>query len=811
MLSLKWKWKCFRYLVAIEEARSAKTSVTKKVMSMSLWGSQTRYTFGALRNAQLVPVHFPGWTLRIYVEKPRDDDTTVFPPVPKRILSKLVDLGAEVIRVDVSRSHIPPMMWRFLVADDMSVDYFIVRDSDCRVQDRDYTVVAEWMASKTAFHCVRDHPSHAQYPILGGLWGGIPRKLREILPIPWQDLMMGLRSDYSQDMSFLASAIWPKVQSFAFCHDSVSCKSWLNSHPFPVARLGTEHLGQVFDAFGNARDDDIQILLENRPPDECTVVQHEDPPKYAVTAAILSLSSSKATGHLSDIEKIQLLNATRTNISGFLLQTDASKEVFQEQLIPVKNLPKTSDYRNTSFQHNRSSIVSAIVNSNASLPVSPDALDSKFRQFAVNKRKIDSHLPFSSRQNASNLASTVISKDKHGHSAVNPIHKPIEVTSFRKALPSVVVWTMNYGIFPLHSVKDLLSSDRFQFIDQSLASNCRETRTCARNLRIITRKSGLNLTEDLIHAFHDEYEADPEMNLVSHFLCTYPISLCELYTEFNRPMVLYISSRYEHGRYTAAQWRHLNTWLATIATKASSRILTATVYDAHYLKYFTGIEAMVVAPHCGYTGVTYRPKSSIVLLSATGIPAFDEDFTRRFNRAVKDFSVNLRIVSSADISSGVGRVSAAAAALHLAVIHVPSDAITEDFCEHLAIGIPIFVPTLDLAVAWHFQYDVLSRFTWNSVRHLQGEKFDGSPLSPAVGMEGVPDPNANHNRTAVKYWLKLSAFYQSPFLIYFSSFEELITKLQRTNLSETSAAMAQRSAETRLNAAEQWLKVFQRH
>lgn len=246
---------------------------------MSLWSSQTRYTFGALRNAQLMPVYFSGWTLRIYIEKPREDETTIFTPVPERIVNKLVKLSVEIMRVDAERSHIPPMMWRFLVADDMSVDLFIVRDSDCRLQERDAIVVKDWIASQTAFHCIRDHPSHAAYSILGGLWGGMPRKLHEILPIPWRELMMGMRSDYSQDMAFLNSAIWPKVQNYAFCHDSVSCRKWTNSHPFPVERIGTEHLGQVFDAFGNARDEDIQILLENRPPAECTSQQqqqHED-------------------------------------------------------------------------------------------------------------------------------------------------------------------------------------------------------------------------------------------------------------------------------------------------------------------------------------------------------------------------------------------------------------------------------------------------------------------------------------------------------------------------------------------------------
>jgi len=273
----------FRYLESVEAAKKVKSATgesLKKVISMSLWGGKPRYTYGALRNAQLLPVYFPGWMLRFYIERPRYDDTTVYAPVPPRILGKLSAMGAELVYVDAERSHIPPMMWRFLIADDMTVDAFIVRDSDCRLNDRDVTVVSDWLRTDFAFHCVRDHPSHAGFSLLGGLWGARPRQLRSFVTVPWRDMMMGYRTDYIQDMQFLANAIWPLVQTHAaYCHDSVSCLNWPGSHPFPVARIGTEHLGQVFDAFGNARDEDLHLILEHRPVPQCSVASKSAPTK----------------------------------------------------------------------------------------------------------------------------------------------------------------------------------------------------------------------------------------------------------------------------------------------------------------------------------------------------------------------------------------------------------------------------------------------------------------------------------------------------------------------------------------------------
>ena len=54
------------------------------------------------------------------------------------------------------------MMWRFLVTDDLSVDYFIVRDVDSRLSLRESLAVMDWtrLHSDKAFHCIRDHPSH---------------------------------------------------------------------------------------------------------------------------------------------------------------------------------------------------------------------------------------------------------------------------------------------------------------------------------------------------------------------------------------------------------------------------------------------------------------------------------------------------------------------------------------------------------------------------------------------------------------------------------------------------------------------------
>lgn len=245
-------------------SRESSASGLVNVVAMSLYGSELRYTTGVIRNAYLVRQNFPGWRLWVFIESP---SSSKYPAVPEDLISRLVGVGAEVHYVSPEDDFVPPMMWRFLVADDAGVDWFIVRDADSRLTPRDAAAVATWMRSGRAFHCIRDHPSHAGYAVSGGLWGGRAPLLRLALRRSWASMMRGVAAGYLDDMNFLNSVIWPRVERLAYCVDSVSCERWRNAVPFPVARRGFEHVGQVYDEHDRPRDIDAKILkhtLDNR-------------------------------------------------------------------------------------------------------------------------------------------------------------------------------------------------------------------------------------------------------------------------------------------------------------------------------------------------------------------------------------------------------------------------------------------------------------------------------------------------------------------------------------------------------------------
>lgn len=269
---------------ADDAAPRARRSSEKRVIAYSLYGDKRKYCAGALRNAELVGSVFPGWVARFYV-----DARTV----PAGVLAGLRARGAEVVEVDTHGMRAQHMFWRFWVAADGTVDRFICRDVDSRLLARDYAAVREWISSGARFHFERDHPSHSNYPISGGLWGGTRHAAPDML-----ELIAAYPTDanYLSDMNFLNERIWPRAQHASLQHDAFSCEQF-GARPFPLARSAAgEHVGQVFEEDGRPRQADVQLLLDASAPAACRHPDDAPTPgnRRADAAAVAGRSAQRA-------------------------------------------------------------------------------------------------------------------------------------------------------------------------------------------------------------------------------------------------------------------------------------------------------------------------------------------------------------------------------------------------------------------------------------------------------------------------------------------------------------------------------------
>jgi hypothetical protein len=207
----------------------------KKVISFSLWGNDPRYTLGALQNASLARIVYPGWTCRFYIG--RSTSNTIIS------LLECYD-NVEVVTMQEDGDW-TGMFWRFMAVADPEVDVCIVRDCDSRLWFRERQAVDEWLASDKDFHIMRDNPQHGT-EILGGMWGarsGLLNNMKELIE-------SYVKGDYWQvDQNFLRDVIYPLVFSNSFVHDE-----YFERKPFPGTRDPRHFVGQAYAGCGKILD-----------------------------------------------------------------------------------------------------------------------------------------------------------------------------------------------------------------------------------------------------------------------------------------------------------------------------------------------------------------------------------------------------------------------------------------------------------------------------------------------------------------------------------------------------------------------------
>ena len=222
---------------------------TKKIIAYSFYGgANPRYTAGAIDNVKLASSLFPGWIVRIYY-----DGTA-----PQGVLDQMKADGAELVDMSGSAISKNQMLWRFAAASDAAVERFCCRDIDSRLSAREKAAVDEWVTSGKRFHVMRDHPSHSNNPISGGMWCGT----HDAIPDMFERLKQLQQDDgaYMADMHFLESVVWPIAQGSLLQHDSFSCDQFGGGYSFPTPRQGGEHVGSVY-IDGKLRQADVDILL----------------------------------------------------------------------------------------------------------------------------------------------------------------------------------------------------------------------------------------------------------------------------------------------------------------------------------------------------------------------------------------------------------------------------------------------------------------------------------------------------------------------------------------------------------------------
>lgn len=213
----------------------------KKIISTSLWGDNPKYCIGAIKNAELLPLYYPQWILKIYTHKDVDE----------KIITKLRSFKNTEIEIIDKPPDWTAMLWRFFPSLDESTECFICRDLDSRFNNREVSATNQWLLSDKSVHIMRDHPYHG-FAMLGGMVG-FKRKSFKIINECLKNFNPS--NKYGTDYEFFHNILYKNINNDTLVHDE-----FFEKKPFPIKRNGYEFVGQVFDEQENTVKEHLEII-----------------------------------------------------------------------------------------------------------------------------------------------------------------------------------------------------------------------------------------------------------------------------------------------------------------------------------------------------------------------------------------------------------------------------------------------------------------------------------------------------------------------------------------------------------------------
>jgi hypothetical protein len=207
-------------------------AATGGAIAFSLWGKNPKYLVGAVRNAELAPLLYPGCQPVFYIAS----------YIPALVKERLLALGSELVECGDSAEWGDGLFWRFRIFADKRFHWAVVRDADSRLSELEALAVKAWLASGEALHVMRDHPKH-QFVMLGGMWGARCEALRDIEGLLREFRASGrFANRWGTDQDFLRDVVWPRLEHSRLMHDEFF---W--GRPFPSPRQQFRFVGEVFD------------------------------------------------------------------------------------------------------------------------------------------------------------------------------------------------------------------------------------------------------------------------------------------------------------------------------------------------------------------------------------------------------------------------------------------------------------------------------------------------------------------------------------------------------------------------------------
>jgi hypothetical protein len=267
-----------------------------------------------------------------------------------------------------------------------------------------------------------------------------------------------------------------------------------------------------------------------------------------------------------------------------------------------------------------------------------------------------------------------------------------------------------------------------------------------------------------------QYRDNSHVKEADAFIVTYPPTFSLLYKNFDKPIIINNPIRYEWPfSFRKRDWEYFNDFLRDGYDAGKIILVANNLYDKYYMEHFIEREVDHIPSICDYYNSYYEPNDNLPFIY------YSRDKISEF--------VSQNIKYKDDIYS---KHTHNDLVKYKGIIHIPYQISYMSIFEQYTSNIPLFFPTKDLLldIFKSKKYNVLKEVSWNGYFNTQNKSF--------IDYKGQFDPNDYLNIESVEHWLQYSDFYDAewmPYIIYFSSLEELNTLVENTDLQDVSYKM----------------------
>jgi len=328
------------------------------------------------------------------------------------------------------------------------------------------------------------------------------------------------------------------------------------------------------------------------------------------------------------------------------------------------------------------------------------------------------------------------------------------------------LFNLDLHISVIEDLKDIFSKLNHQIENWSISSHNWVFQKETKNIEFVDQYTWKHLNQEMCKRFYERYKN--ELSEYDGFVVTHTPCFSLLFQYFEKPVIAVASTRYEApftGNYR--KWTWLNDYLEELNAKGRLIAVANNKYDKKYCECFMDLEWQHIPSLCKYTNIVWNQEYDSFLMDSKML-------TLKFRSANIVYKSRLGRFKWADLGKFKG------------IIVIPYNSSIMSVFEYYSANIPLFFPSFEFSlklIKSYGEYGVYSELSWNQVLHLTS----GSVLQT----KGL-DPNRFDDNDSLKYWIRLSDWYDSywmPYITYFDSFEDLEHKLATVNLFEISQSM----------------------